>query len=151
MELVQILTQTRTLCRLNLGDKHAAITSISELIANDLPAFDAAALTAALTARERLGSTGLGDGIAIPHCRIKTASTLVGALITLAEPIEFDAIDDEPVDILFALIAPENAAQTHLNALATLASRLSQPEYRRRLRNAETAADLFNAALASLS
>lgn len=151
MELDQLLPLTRTRCRLNLGDKHAAINALAELIANDLPAFDVAALSAALTARERLGSTGLGEGIAIPHCRIKSASALVGALITLSEPIEFDAVDDEPVDILFALVAPEDAAQSHLNALAALASRFNQPQYRRHLRDAETAAELFSAALASLS
>jgi len=68
-------------------------------------------------------------------------------LITLAEPIEFDAMDDEPVDILFALIAPEDAAKAHLNTLAALAARFSQPSFRQQLRAAADDAALLNAAL----
>ncbi len=148
MDLQQILTRTRTRCRADIPDKSAALAALAQLIGCDIASLDASALIAGLSARERLGSTGLGDGIAIPHCRLKSANTLTGALLTLAEPIEFDALDDEPVDILFALIAPEDAAQAHLNTLATLAGHFSQAEFRQRLRAADSDAALFDAALA---
>ena len=148
MDLQQILTRTRTRCRADITDKSAALAALAELIGADVAGLDTNALITGLSARERLGSTGLGDGIAIPHCRLKSANTLTGALITLAEPIEFDALDDEPVDILFALIAPEDAAQAHLNTLATLAGHFSQAEFRQRLRAADSDAALFDAALA---
>ena len=151
MDLHQILVRTRTRSRLPIADKAGVLATIAQLIGTDVANLDTTALTAGLTARERLGSTGLGDGIAIPHCRLKSAQTLTGALITLAEPIEFDALDDEPVDIVFALIAPEDAAQAHLNTLATLAERFSQSDFRQRLRTASTDAELFDAALMKLS
>ncbi len=152
MELEQILTLPRTRCRLAVSDKNSALAAIAQLIAADVHSLDGSsldidALSAGLMTRERLGSTGLGDGIAIPHCRLKSAHTLVGALITLAEPIEFDAMDDEPVDILFALIAPEDAAKAHLNTLAALAARFSQPSFRQQLRAATDDTALLNAAL----
>jgi PTS system nitrogen regulatory IIA component len=148
MEIQQLLSPGRTRCRIAAGDKAAALAALAELIGADVAALDTVALNNGLAARERLGSTGLGDGIAIPHCRLKSASILTGALITLAEPIEFDALDDEPVDILFALIAPEDAAQAHLSALAMLAEHFSQAEFRRRLRTATSDTELFAAALA---
>lgn len=147
MELQQIISPDRTRCRLLAEDKAAALDAIARLIGADVGDLDIAALNSGLSARERLGSTGLGEGIAIPHCRLKSARTLTGALITLAEPIEFGALDDEPVDILFALIAPDDAAQAHLNALAMLAERFSQADYRRHLRAATSDAELFAAAL----
>jgi PTS system nitrogen regulatory IIA component len=147
MQLEQILTQPHTRCRLDLADKGVALDTIAQLLAGDVAGLDPAAVAAGLASRERLGSTGLGDGIAIPHCRLKSARHIAGALITLAEPIEFDAMDDEPVDILFALIAPEDAAQAHLNTLAALAERFSRAEFRQQLRAAADDAALLDAAL----
>jgi PTS system nitrogen regulatory IIA component len=145
MEIQQLLSPARTRCRVEAADKAAALAALAELIGTDVAALDTTALNNGLAARERLGSTGLGDGIAIPHCRLKSAQTLTGALITLTEPIEFEALDDEPVDILFALIAPEDAAQAHLSALAMLAEHFSQSEFRKQLRMATSDAGLFAA------
>lgn len=147
MQLDQILSQSRTRCRLQLADKSAALAAVAQLLAGDDAGLDVALVAAGLTARERLGSTGLGDGIAIPHCRLKAAQHVTGALITLAEPIEFDAMDDEPVDILFALIAPEDAAQAHLSTLAALAERFSHTDFRQQLRAAADDAALHRAAV----
>ena len=72
-----------------------------------------------LMAREQLGSTGLGNGIAIPHCRVANCTEIIGSLITLEEPTEYDAIDGKPVDILFVLIVPEQKSDEHITALAT--------------------------------
>lgn len=147
MQLDQILHQHHTRCRLTAADKSAALDAVAQLLAGAATGLDAMTIAAGLAARERLGSTGLGDGIAIPHCRLKSAHHIAGALITLAEPIEFDAMDDEPVDILFALIAPEDAAQAHLNTLAALAERFSQASFRQQLREAGDDVALLDAAL----
>ncbi|MET0380065.1 MAG: PTS sugar transporter subunit IIA [Spongiibacteraceae bacterium] len=147
MQLDQILRQQHTRCRLTPADKSAALDAVAQLLAGADTGLDAATVAAGLAARERLGSTGLGDGIAIPHCRLKAARHIAGALITLTEPIEFDAMDDEPVDILFALIAPEDAAQAHLNTLAALAERFSQASFRQQLRDAGDDSALLDAAL----
>ena len=99
-----------------------------------------------LIAREKLGSTGLGKGIAIPHCRAANCEEPLGTLVTLADPVDFDAPDDVPVDLLFVLLVPETAHQEHLDILANIARLFSQPEYCQRLRDANSDAALFRAA-----
>ena len=104
----------------------------------------------AFMARERLGSTGLGQGIAIPHCRLDTVSRCTGALLTLANPINFDAPDRQPVDLLFVLVVPSEATDEHLKILAELAQRFSDANYCQRLRAASTDAELYQAALSTV-
>jgi PTS system nitrogen regulatory IIA component len=89
-----------------------------------------------LFARERLGSTGLGQGVAIPHGRIKGLKEAVGALVRLAQPVPFDAPDGQPVSLVFALLVPEQATERHLEILSELAQLFSD----RRLREAMAAA-----------
>lgn len=86
-----------------------------------------------LFARERLGSTGLGDGIAIPHGRIKDLSEAVAALVRLAEPVAFDAPDGKPVSLLMFLLVPEQATQQHLEILSEVAELLSDKTMRETL------------------
>jgi len=86
-----------------------------------------------LFARERLGSTGLGHGVAIPHSRIEGLDEVAGAFIRLVTPIPFDAFDDEPVRLIFVLLVPGNANDTHLNILAELAQMFSSPAFREQL------------------
>lgn len=95
-----------------------------------------------LLAREKLGSTGVGEGVAIPHSRIAGCESPVGCLMTLSEPVDFAAIDGVGVDIVFVLLVPEAATQQHLDLLAALATRFSDAATRERLRNATTAAEL---------
>lgn len=92
-----------------------------------------------LFARERLGSTGLGHGVAIPHSRIEGLGEAAGAFIRLAAPIPFDAFDDRPVRLIFVLLVPCDANDTHLQALAELAQMMSSPAFRKRLLNAADA------------
>jgi PTS system nitrogen regulatory IIA component len=92
-----------------------------------------AAVFDALFSRERLGSTGLGDGIAVPHGRVKGLSHSVAAFFRLAKPVPFDAPDAQPVDQLLFLMAPESATQQHLDILAEVAERLSSETLRARL------------------
>ena len=99
-----------------------------------------------LFARERLGSTGLGHGIAIPHCRIEGLNEVAGAFIRLITPIPFDAFDDEPVKLIFVLLVPCDANDTHLHILAELAQMFSGPAFCEQLL-AATDADALHALL----
>ena len=88
----------------------------------------------ALLAREKLGSTAIGEGIAIPHCRINECAEAVGCLVTLQEPIDFGSTDGRDVDVIFVLLVPEEATQVHLNLLAALARNFSNAKLRNRVR-----------------
>ena len=147
MQIQSLLTPNRTLCCVELNSKRSALETLARTLALDILGLDADDLLRRFLARERLGSTGIGHGIAIPHCRYPSNAGAVGALITLTAPIEFDAIDAEPVDILFAMIVPEEAHDEHLKNLAILATKLSSDEYRQRLRNATDNQALYDAAI----
>ena len=101
-----------------------------------------ATVTDNLFARERLGSTGLGHGVAIPHGRIKGLKNPLASVIRVAQPIPFDAPDDEPVGLLIFLLVPEAATQRHLEILSEIAEMLSDRELRERLKTAEDATAL---------
>jgi nitrogen PTS system EIIA component len=147
MQLNSILTIERTLCRAPASNKQQALENCAQFIAESLPTLSATDLLQNLLARERLGSTGLGSGIAIPHCRLKNIDRVIGALITLDTAIDFDAVDAAPVDILFVLLAPERALQEHLNALAALAGQFNRSDFRQQLRAATNAEQLYRAAV----
>jgi len=146
MQIESLLTFERTRSGLEAQSKRSALELLSQVIAQDIPNIDADDLFRRFLARERLGSTGIGHGIAIPHCRINSSAGALGALITLTQPVEFDSIDAEPVDILFAMLVPEEAHDAHLKNLAALASALSRSEFRQRLRDAGDNLTLFQAA-----
>jgi PTS system nitrogen regulatory IIA component len=92
-----------------------------------------------LFARERLGSTGLGQGVAIPHGRIKGLKDAVAAFVRVAEPVPFDAPDGQPVSLMVFLLVPEQATQQHLDILSELAQMLSDKSFRESLLNATDA------------
>lgn len=95
-----------------------------------------------LFARERLGSTGLGQGVAIPHGRIKGLKEAVGAFVRLAHPVAFDAPDGQPVNLVFVLLVPEHATEQHLQILSELAQMFSDRELRERLSTDKDASNL---------
>ena len=102
----------------------------------------AAAVAASLAARERLGSTGLGQGIAIPHGRIKGLRKATGAFLRLHTPIAFDAPDAKPVSQVFVLLVPEQATEEHLQLLSELAQMFSERTFRDKLATAASADEL---------
>lgn len=108
---------------------------------------DADALFEQLIAREKLGSTGIGEGIAIPHCRFKTKGETIAALMTLESPIDFDSVDSKPVDVIFAMLVPEDAENEHLQTLASLVERIQTQGYVSSLRRAPDGDALFDAAI----
>lgn len=93
----------------------------------------------ALLEREAAGSTGVGHGVAVPHARIDGVDRLRAVFVRLEQPVPFEAVDDQPVDLLFALFAPKGASSEHLRALARVSRLLRQPEIREQLRQAKTA------------
>ena len=116
MQIKSLLTPERTCSSLEASSKKRALELLAQIIAQDIPGIDADDLLRRFLARERLGSTGVGHGIAIPHCRINsTDNNAIGALITLKHPVEFDSIDAEPVDILFAMLVPEDSHVERFN------------------------------------
>lgn len=96
-----------------------------------------------LLQRERLGSTGVGQGIAIPHGKLPGLTAIKGLFARLAEPIEFDAVDGQPVDLVFLLLAPEGAGADHLKALARISRLLREPAAVEKLRHAKDAAAIY--------
>lgn len=135
-DLSQILTPARTVCCLPGLSKKRLFETIATIVCDDQVDLPHDEVLDHLIAREKLGSTGLGQGIAIPHCRVGSCAEPLGTLLTLEEPIPFDAPDDQPVDILFVLLVPEEAHQQHLDILATVARLFSQADFCARLRGA---------------
>ncbi|HHO81644.1 MAG TPA: PTS sugar transporter subunit IIA [Halothiobacillus sp.] len=115
------------------------LEALANLLADDeLGGEESTRIFETLIARERLGSTAIGHGIAIPHGRISGLSAPRAAMIRLREGIDFNAPDHAPVDLVFALIAPEDDDNVHLKILASLARMLSEPRNREALRNAQS-------------
>jgi PTS system nitrogen regulatory IIA component len=101
-----------------------------------------------LIARERLGSTGIGQGIAIPHSRSDSCDEVIGCLFTTKEKVSFDAIDNEPVDVLFVLLVPKEATSEHLELLSQIAEKFNNPSFCDRLRSATSNQELYETMIA---
>ena len=144
--LSQLLSPGRTLCRATGVSKKRLLQTVAGIIAEDQLSLDAAEVFSQLIAREKLGSTGLGHGIAIPHCRIDNCSHPLGMLVTLDDGVPFDAPDGAAVDLLFVLLVPNEAHQEHLDILAELARLFSQEAFCRQLRAATDNDALYQAA-----
>ena len=135
MQLSEIIDVNRISRDINVLSKKRALEELSNLITKDQPQLDASGIFDSLISRERLGSTGVGYGIAIPHGRIKNCNKITGAFIQLNQGIDFDAIDNQAVDMLFALAVPEESTDEHLQVLALLASMFNDESIREKLRN----------------
>jgi PTS system nitrogen regulatory IIA component len=145
--LAQLLTPGRTVCHAPGVSKKRLFETIARIISEDQLSLPYDEVFTQLFAREKLGSTGLGQGIAIPHCRIDNCTRPVGTLLTLDEPIDFDAPDERPVDLLFVLLVPGEAQQQHLDILANIARLFSQDDFCHELRAARTNQALYEIAI----
>lgn len=132
--LSQILTPQRTVCRVAGVSKKRLFETIARIVCDDQQLLAYEDVLERLVTREKLGSTGMGQGIAIPHCRVSHCKRPLGCLLTLEEAIPFDAPDDVPVDLLFVLLVPVEARQEHLDILANIAQLISQADICERLR-----------------
>lgn len=147
MTIAELVTRDRVRLEPECSSQKRALEMLAELLAAgtsgaDGPAPGAGPIFEALSAREKLGSTGLGHGVAIPHGRLAGLDAPRVAVLRLGTGVDFDAMDHEPVDILIALLVPESATSDHLDLLAQLARGLSQPDTIAGLRRAEDAAAL---------
>ena len=115
-----------------LAEKAATVTGLPEREIFDV-----------ILQRERLGSTGVGNGIAIPHGKLNSIKKIAGVFARLETPVAFEALDDQPVDLVFLLLAPEGAGADHLKALSRVARVLRDQDLTARLRACETAAAVF--------
>jgi len=144
--LNQILTPQRTVCRVAAASKERLFETIARIACDDQYLLSQDEVLDRLVAREKLGSTGMGQGIAIPHCRISQCRRPLGSLLTLAEAVPFDAPDDVPVDLLFVLLVPVQAHQEHLDILANIAQLISQADVCERLRASRDDRTLYDVA-----
>lgn len=132
-----LIPPERIRCGVQVASKKRLIETLAELLATAHPRLQTATVFEHLIERERLGSTGLGHGIALPHARIEHISQAVGAFVQTVQGVDYDAADGQPVDLAFALLVPETANEEHLRLLAHLATLFSNPEVRARLRAAQ--------------
>lgn len=147
IRLEDILTPGRSLVNVPGGSKKRVLEQIAHLLDREQPELDAGTIFEALIAREKLGSTGFGNGIAIPHCRMAGCTAPISALLRLDAVVDFDAIDAVPVDLLFVLLVPQSATDAHLELLRQIAHMLDRDDVRARLRQAETNQALYQVVL----
>ena len=143
MLISDLLSPERIRCDVKSSSKKRLLELISEELARNSDEFTKREIFESLCARERLGSTGLGKGVAIPHGRIKGSSHVEASFIRLKKPLPFDAIDGQPVDLLFCLAVPEDCGEDHLRLLAQVAELFSDSELLEKLREAEDAGTLM--------
>ena len=146
MDLSTLLTAARTRCGVTVTSKKRALECLSEQLMADTDADPdtTRSIFEGLIVRERLGSTGLGRGVALPHTRSPDIEQPRAALLRLAEPIDFDAADRRPVDLLFALLVPEHSNDEHLRILSRLAEMFRDEALCARLRACQSDQDLYD-------
>jgi PTS system nitrogen regulatory IIA component len=137
MSIEELLDRRAVTPRLTARNKHQALALVAETAARRF-GLDAGEVLDALLAREQAGSTGVGAGVAVPHARLPGLDRMRGVFVRLETPVDYDSVDDAPVDLLFALFAPMDAGAEHLRALARVARLLRQSDLRQQLRHART-------------
>jgi PTS system nitrogen regulatory IIA component len=142
MDIGSLLSRSGVAARVTAHSKRQALATVSEIGARTA-GLHADEVLAALMERENAGSTGVGGGIALPHAHLPGLQRMAAVFVRLEEPVAFDAVDDRPVDLLFALFAPENAGAEHLQALAKVSRLLRQNDLREQLRQAQTADAIY--------
>ena len=143
MNLSSMLAENCTKSAVLFNSKKRILEYIAELAHQQLPDIAEYSILEALTTREKLGSTGIGGGIAIPHGKLKDVNKPILVFVVSKESIPFDAIDNQPVDIFCAILIPEQQCQAHLSTLAAIARLLSQKELTKKIRHAETNQQLY--------
>ena len=143
MQLSELINVSRIRCDVDVQSKKRALEALSNLITQDQDQLSKADIFDSLISRERLGSTGLGYGVAIPHGRIKNCKNITGAFIQLTQGVDFDAMDNQPVDMLFALAVPEESTDEHLQVLALLASMFNDESFREKLHQSKNQQEIY--------
>lgn len=144
MLVSDLLSPDRVLPFVRTSSKKKLLELVSEALVQNDETLNSREVYESLCARERLGSTGLGKGVAIPHGRVHGSSGVQAVFIRLSKPLAYDAIDGQPVDLLFALAVPENCTSDHLKLLSQIAERFSDADLLEKLRNAKDAGELID-------
>ncbi len=142
MRVDDLISADSVLPQVRTSSKKRLLEIISQALAAEDDALNAREIFESLCARERLGSTGLGKGVAIPHGRVTGSSRVQAVFIRLAKPLAFEAQDGKPVDLLFALAVPQQCTTDHLKLLADIAEKFSDDELLAQLRAASDAAEM---------
>lgn len=149
MTCIEDLLPPECVCRaVPAPSRKRTLDLAADLLAKHHPGVAARQLFDALMERERLGSTGIGEGVAIPHCRVECPA-MMAAFFSLEKAVDYDAPDGKPVDLVFVLVVPVEETSAHLEALAMLAGVFRDPATRTRLRDADTADELGERLLAA--
>jgi PTS system nitrogen regulatory IIA component len=143
MHITRLISPESVSCCQETTSKKRALEQLSQLLSQSTPSITAEEIFDCFIGRERLGSTGLGHGVAIPHGRMTGLQAPLAACITLDAGVDFDAIDRKPVDLLVALLVPEEATDEHLQLLAQLAGMFSDNDFTQKLREARTNQALY--------
>tara|TARA_R110000737_G_scaffold92300_1_gene125142 strand:+ start:804 stop:1256 length:453 start_codon:yes stop_codon:yes gene_type:complete len=143
MKLQDILSPDCTICAAPGSSKKRILEHLSSLAAEKLEHQNTFQLLESLVKREKMGSTGIGNGIAIPHGRLDSATQPIAVVITTEQPINFDAIDHRPVDIFIALFVAEEDCQSHLCTLQSIAKIFREKQFCKQVRKCESNQELF--------
>ena len=141
MRIADVLTTSSVAVRQTLQTKNAALHFMVEMLRERGGIVDAEKVEALILERENIMSTGVGKGFAFPHAKTDAVAQPLGALVTLAEPVEYQALDNKPVNIIFMLLGQESAVGTHLRLLSRVSRLMNSDEFRERLLNALSAAE----------
>lgn len=145
MDIQAIVSLDRTECAVQCNSKKRILEIIADIAAKNNENIDGATVLNSLMSRERMGSTGIGNGIALPHGRLAGLDSVIAIVVTSTPAIDFDAIDEKPVDIFFALLVPEEQTEGHLQTLATVAGKLNNKDTVKAIRRATTSDDIIKA------
>lgn len=143
MRLSDLLTEDNIIAELKAREKVAALDEVVTGLASRTPCLGSGAAMDAILQREKLGTTGIGHGVAIPHGKVKGLAELIVCFARSRQGVDFDSMDKMPVHLIFLIVAPENGASAHLKALAAISRLLKSPEFRSDLLKAVTRADIY--------
>jgi PTS system nitrogen regulatory IIA component len=143
LQLHELVPPERINCALPASSKKRLLETLGTMMRAGTPGLDDHAAFQCLIERERLGSTGVGNGIAIPHGRMRGLDKPIGAFAVLDHDMDYDALDDKPVKLVFALLVPEDTTDEHLRLLSKIARMMSDDGYRERLLRAKTGQEIY--------
>ncbi len=144
MKIAEFLNPQAVICELGAKSKGDVLHELSRTLAHAHPELVPSRLVEVFNDREKLGSTGIGEGVAIPHGKLPGLSRLLASFGVSRTGIDFEAIDGKPTHLFFALVAPENSAGIHLKALARISRLFKNPRFRESILTARTSEDIYN-------
>ncbi len=145
MRIIDFVREELVIPELRAQEKGDLIRELADHLAGHVPGVDREALAKVLIERERLASTAIGEGVAIPHGKLDSVGKLIGCVGRAPGGVDFDSMDGRPTHLFFVLVAPENSTGVHLKALARISRLFKDPDFRHRLMQAETAHEMFAA------